>query len=122
MGKPNTAELYVVGQSPGDISRIGAESVFGPKQTVHTLGSESLKGYEVGVGGETDRFSYSIAFFFNDAEDKIELERVDVKQDGDDDYQTYVNKTDVETKGLELEAGYNFGHGISANFSWLKQC
>ena len=118
---PDTAELYVVGPSPGDIPRIGAEAiVVGTKETAHNLDPESLKSYEVGVGGETDRFSYSIAFFFNDAEDKIELERVDANKDGVDDYQTYVNKTDVETSGLELEAGYDFGYGISANFSWLE--
>jgi len=117
---PDTAELYVIAPVPGDILRLGAEAVFGRKRTVHTLDPEYLKNYEVGVGGETDRFSYSIAFFFNDAEDKIELERVDVNNDGVDDYQTYVNKTDVETKGLEFDAGYNFGYGISANFSWLE--
>ncbi len=117
---PDTAELYVVGPSPGDIPRIGAEAVYGPKQTVHSLDPEFLKSYEVGVGGENDWFSYSIAFFFNDVEDKIELERIDANSDGVDDYQTYVNKTDVEIKGLEFEAGYNFGYGISANFSWLE--
>jgi len=117
---PDTAELYVIAPSPGDVPRIGAEAVYGPKQTVHTLDPESLKSYELGIGGEKDRFSYSIAFFLNDAEDKIELERVDADHDGVDDYQTYVNKTDVETKGVELEAGYNFGYGISANFGWLE--
>lgn len=117
---PDTAELYVIAPSPGDVPRIGAEAVYGPKQTVHTLDPESLKSYELGIGGENERFSYSIAFFLNDAEDKIELERIDADHDGVDDYQTYVNKTDVETKGVELEAGYNFGYGISANFGWLE--
>ncbi|MEA3314063.1 MAG: TonB-dependent receptor [Caldisericota bacterium] len=117
---PDTAELYVIAPSPGDVPRIGAEAVYGPKQTVHTLDPESLKSYELGIGGENNRFSYSIALFFNDAEDKIELERIDADQDGVDDYQTYVNKTDVETKGVEIEAGYNFGYGISANFGWLE--
>ena len=118
---PDTAELYVIAPSPGDIPRIGAESILdGVKETTHTLDPESLKSYEIGIGGETEKFSYSIAFFFNDSKDKIELERVDEDKDGVDDYQTYVNKTDVETKGLELDAGYNFGYGISANFSWLE--
>lgn len=117
---PDTAELYVMAPTPGDIPRIGAESVFGPKQNVHTLDPEFLKSYEVGFGGENNRISYSVAFFFNDVKDKIELERVDANNDGNDDYQTYVNKTDVETKGLELEIGYNFGYGILANFNWLE--
>jgi len=117
---PDTAELYVMAPSPGDIPRIGAESIYGPKKTVHTLDPEFLRSYEIGFGGDTDRFSYSIAFFLNDVSDKIELERVDVNNDSKDDYQTYVNKTDVETKGLELQAGYDFGYGLSANFNWLE--
>ena len=118
---PDTAELYVIAPLPGQGVRLGAEAVFlGIKRTVHNLDPESLKSYEVGVGGETDRFSYSIAFFFNDVEDKIELESVDADHDGVEDYQTYVNKADVETKGLEFEAGYSFDYGISANFSWLE--
>ncbi len=117
---PDTAELYVISPSPGDIPRIGAESVYGPKKTVHELDPEFLRSYELGFGGEHKRFSYELAFFFNDVKDKLELERVDVNNDGSDDYQTYVNKTDVETKGMELSLGYDFGYGISTDFNWTE--
>ncbi len=56
---PDTAELYVISPSPGDIPRIGAESVYGPKKTVHNLDPEFLKSYEL-YGGVNNIFDESM--------------------------------------------------------------
>ena len=117
---PDTAELYVVAPSPGDIPRIGAEAVYGTKTTVHELSPEFLRSYELGIGGEYQRFSYEVVLFYNDVSDKIEIQRVDADGDGSDDYQTYVNKQNVDIKGLELNLGYDFGHGVAADFNWTE--
>jgi outer membrane receptor for ferrienterochelin and colicins len=117
---PDTAELYVVAPTPGDIPRIGAEAVYGTKTTVHELSPEFLRSYELGIGGDYQRFSYEVVLFYNDVSDKIEIERVDVDNDGSEDYQTYVNKPDVDIKGMELNLGYDFGHGVTADFNWTE--
>ncbi|MCG8550978.1 MAG: TonB-dependent receptor [Desulfobacterales bacterium] len=117
---PDTAELYVVAPTPGDIPRIGAEAVYGTKTTVHELDPEFLRSYELGIGGNYQRFSYEIVLFYNDVSDKIEIQRVDADGDGSDDYQTYVNKQDVDIKGLELNLGYDFGHGVTTDFTWTE--
>ncbi len=117
---PDTAELYVVAPTPGDIPRIGAQAVYGTKTTVHSLDPEFLRSYELGLGGKTRQFKYELVFFYNDVSDKIEIERVDADNDGKDDYQTYVNKPDVDIRGLELNLGYDFGHGVSADFNWTE--
>ncbi|MCD6198914.1 MAG: TonB-dependent receptor [Deltaproteobacteria bacterium] len=117
---PDAAEMYVVGPTPGDIPRIGAEAIYGPKQSAHKLDPEFVRSYEIGPSGSYSNFSYSIAAFYNDIEDKIELERVDINGDGVDDYQTYVNKSDVETMGVEVELGYVFDIGLSLNLNWTE--
>lgn len=117
---PDTAEFYVVAPTPGDIPRIGAEAVYGTKTTVHELNPEFLRSYELGIGGDYQRFSYEVVFFYNDVSDKIEIERVDVDNDGSDDYQTYVNKPDVDIKGMELNLGYDFGHGVTTDLNWTE--
>jgi outer membrane receptor for ferrienterochelin and colicins len=117
---PDGAEYYVVAPTPGDIPRIGAEAVYGPKTTVHALDPEFLRSYELGIGGDYQRFSYEVVLFYNDVSDKIEIERVDANNDGSDDYQTFVNKPDVDIKGLELNLGYDFGHGVTADFNWTE--
>jgi len=117
---PDTAELYVVAPTPGDIPRIGAEAVYGTKTTVHELNPEFLRSYELGIGGGYQRFSYEVVLFYNDVSDKIEIERVDADNDGSDDYQTYVNKPDVDIKGIELNLGYDFGNGVTADFNWTE--
>lgn len=117
---PDAAELYVVGPTPGDIPRIGAEAIYGPKQSTHELKPEFVRSYEIGPSGTYSNFNYSIAAFYNDVKDKIELERVDVNGDGIDDYQTYVNKTAVEIMGVEVELGYVFDAGLSLNLNWTE--
>jgi outer membrane receptor for ferrienterochelin and colicins len=117
---PDAAELYITSPTPGDVPTIGAESVYGQKTEIHELDPEFLKSYEIGFGGNGKKFNYEIAFFFNDIKDKIELERIDINNDGIDDYKTYVNKTEAETKGIELNLGYSFDCGLSAQINWSE--
>jgi outer membrane receptor for ferrienterochelin and colicins len=69
---PDVAELFVVSPTPGDIPRIGAEAVFGPKQITHELKPEFTRSYEIGGSGRHKRFHYDLSLFFNDIEDKID--------------------------------------------------
>ena len=117
---PDTAERYVVAPTPGDIPRIGAEAVYGNKTTVHGLDPEFLRSYELGISGDYQRFSYAVVLFYNDVSDKIEIQRMDANGDGSDDYQTYVNKPNVDIEGVELNLGYDFGHGVTADFNWTE--
>ena len=117
---PDAAELYVIAPTPGDVPRIGAETTYALKKSTHELEPEFVRSYEIGPSGTYSNFNYSIAAFYNDVEDKIELKRVDINKDGNDDYQTFVNKTDVETMGVELELGYAFDFGLTLNFNWME--
>ena len=117
---PDVAELYVIAPIPGEMFRLGADVVFGPKQHAHTLNPESLKSYEVGLGGGNHRFSYSTAIFYNDVKEKIELERVDIDNDNVDDYMTSVNKSHAATKGIEFDVEYHLRDGIVINLFWLE--
>lgn len=117
---PDVAELFVVSPTPGDVPRVGAEAVFGLKTTTHELKPEFARSYEAGASGEYGKLDYSAVIFFNDIDDKIELERVDVTGDGNADYLTSVNKTEVETRGFEAAIGYDFGKGLSSRINWAE--
>lgn len=117
---PDVAELFVVSPTPGDVPRVGAEAVFGLKTTTHELKPEFARSYEAGVSGEYGKLDYNAVVFFNDIDDKIELERVDANSDGTADYLTSVNKTEVETRGFEASIGYDFGSGLSSRINWAE--
>lgn len=117
---PDVAELFVVSPTPGDVPRVGAEAIFGLKTTAHELKPEFARSYEAGASGQHGKLDYSAVVFFNDIDDKIELERVDATGDGTADYLTSVNKSEVETRGLEAAIGYDFGNGLTSRLNWTE--
>lgn len=111
---PDIAELYVVSPQPGKQPRYGAEVVIAGVKDAHTLKPEFVRSYEIGANGRDAKFNYDLALFFNDIEDKVELELVN------NQYYTSVNKSSVETMGAELSLGYKFTPQIDTKFNWLE--
>ena len=111
---PDIAELYVVSPQPGKQPRYGAEVVIAGVKDAHTLNPEFVRSYEIGANGRNDKFNYDLALFFNDIEDKVELELVN------NQYYTSLNKSSVETMGAELSLGYKLTPQIDTKFNWLE--
>lgn len=103
---PDIREMYINKQTPNGLQQ-GAE-VLG-----YDLKPEFTNSYEIGVSGKQGGFSYSLAYFFNDVEDRIEHIRIK----GLNSY-TFENLSAAETSGLEMILDYDFGNGLYTSLTW----
>ncbi len=91
-----------------------------------TVGNENLEpeeafAQEIGFKFNDAKFSASVAFFNRDSDNLIDY----VRENTDNSAFTATNITKVNTKGFELDAGYNFKIGsytqtISTNYTFLE--
>ena len=91
-----------------------------------TVGNENLEpeeafAQEIGFKFDDTRFNASVAFFNRDSDNLIDY----VRENTDNSAFTATNIAQVNTKGLEFDAGYNFKIGnytqtISANYTFLE--
>ncbi|APZ46464.1 TonB-dependent receptor [Polaribacter reichenbachii] len=91
-----------------------------------TVGNENLEpeeafAQEIGFKFDDTRFNASVAFFNRDSDNLIDY----VRENTGNSAFTATNIAQVNTKGLEFDAGYNFKIGsytqtISANYTFLE--
>ncbi|MGC9385935.1 MAG: TonB-dependent receptor plug domain-containing protein [Hydrogenovibrio sp.] len=114
---PDLRELFIQKQTPGG-QLLGAQTI-DPQQgkQAYDLKPEKTMSYELGLSGETGRFSYSLAGFYNQIHDKIQ--QVSVAGNATD-YYTFQNVKDAETKGMELTLGYQFLRNLQGKLFWTE--
>ena len=96
---PNIAELYVDSTAKGALV------------TGYNLKPEFSNTYEIGLGGRNNAFSYDIALFLNEIEDKIALTAVGSTR-------TYRNVNKARTQGLELNLAYDILDNLLTNLNY----
>lgn len=114
---PDIRELYIQKQTPGGLL-LGAQTVDASQgKDAYDLKPEKTLSYELGVNGATSEFSYSITAFLNQINDKIQQVSVAGNMT---DYYTFQNVSDAETKGMELNLGYQFLNNLKGRFFWTE--
>ncbi len=102
---PDIREMYINKQTPNGLQQ-------GATVVGYDLKPEFTNTYEIGLAGRNSKFSYDLALFFNDIEDRISQ----VQRNG---YYTFENISKAETKGLELNLAYNILDNLSTNFNFM---
>jgi len=110
---PDTKELHVYRNTSKGVQRGAATVDADLGKEDYNLKPEFTNAYELGLSGRDNKFSYSTAIFINQIDNQI----ANVKKDN---YFTYENISEAETKGLELSTGYQVSDKISTGFSWLE--
>lgn len=110
---PDIRELYISKQTPTGL-QVGSEVIRGPKKAKYNLKPEFINTYEVGVSGKYDVFSYDMALFYNDMQDKISQVKVG-------DYFTFQNLKKAYTYGMQLHVSAEYEKLLAnANFIAIK--
>ncbi len=102
--------MYINKQTPNGLQQ-GA-SVVG-----YDLKPEFTNTYEVGLSGRSANFSYDIALFLNDIEDRISQVQ---KIGPTGSYYTFENTNEAQTKGLELNLNYRILDNLSTGFNFME--
>lgn len=105
-------ELYMSRQTPVGL-QLGADVIRGAKRSAYDLKPEFVNAYEVGIGGKNGAFSYDVAIFYNDIEDKIEMVRKPA-------YYTFENIADSYTMGIETSLGYSWSDTFKTTLNWME--
>jgi outer membrane receptor for ferrienterochelin and colicins len=117
---PDIRELFIQKQTPAGL-QLGSQAVFPDfNKTEHQLEPEATDSFEVGVSGKKDRLNYEVVVFFNDITNRIQQVSVDANADQKDDYFTFQNVSDAETKGLETTLGYQLTDALDMTFFWTE--
>ncbi len=107
---PDIREMYINKQTPNGLQQ-GADIVG------YDLKPEFTNTYEIGLSGRDEKFSYDIALFFNDIENKIEQVQ---KTSPQGSYYTFENISEAQTKGLELNLNYKILKNLSTSFNFTQ--
>ncbi len=107
---PDIREMYINKQTPN-----------GLQQGAHIIGydlkPEFTNTYEIGLSGRNENFSYDVAIFLNDIEDRISQ----VQKTGlTGSYYTFENISEAQTKGLELSLNYKILDNLSTSFNFTQ--
>ena len=117
---PDIRELFIQKQTPAGL-QLGAQAVFPSfNKTAHTLDPETTNSFELGVSGRLGLLHYELVGFYNRITERIEQTSVDANGDGKDDYFTFFNIGNAETKGLELTLDYRLTEDIDLSFFWTE--
>lgn len=117
---PDIRELFIQKQTPAGL-QLGADTVYpGFNKLAHRLDPETTDSYEIATSGWTGALHYELVGFYNDITDRIQQTPVDANQDGRDDYFTFFNISDAETKGFELTLDYRLSDDVDLTFFWTE--
>lgn len=103
---PDIREMYINKQTPNGLQQ-GADVVG------YDLKPEFTNTYEIGLSGRANNFSYDMAIFLNDIEDRISQ----VQKNG---AYTFENINEAQTKGFELSLNYDILHNLSSNINYME--
>lgn len=103
-------ELYIFKQTPTGL-QVGSEAMG------YNLKPESTNAYEIGLAGNSAKFSYDLALFYNDIKDMI-AQSIDT-YNGTKAY-TFKNVADAKTSGIELSLGYTINEDLKAKAFWSE--
>jgi len=103
---PDIREMYINKQTPNGLQQ-GADVVG------YNLKPEFTNTYELGMSGRNGKFSYDVALFLNDIEDRI-------SQVYTGSYYTFENISNAQTKGLELSLNYQILDNLFTRFNFME--
>jgi len=107
---PDIREMYINKQTPNGLQQ-GADVVG------YDLKPEFTNTYELGVSGRNAKFSYDLALFLNDIEDRISQVQ---RTNGSGSYYTFENISEAQTKGLELNLSYALLDNLMASGNYTE--
>ncbi len=117
---PDIRELFIQKQTPAGL-QLGAQAIHPQfNKADHPLEAETTDSFEFGISGRNNRMNYEVVAFFNDIANRIQQVSVDANDDQKDDYFTFKNVSDAETKGLETTLGYRFSDDLDMTFFWTE--
>lgn len=117
---PDIRELFIQKQTPAGL-QLGAQAISTDyNKEAHDLEPESTDSFEVGLSGQVDKLHYQAAVFFNAIDNRIQQVTVDANGDGADDYYTFNNVAEAETKGLEMSLDYALSKALNLDLSWTE--
>ena len=101
---PDLRELYINKQTPNGPNK--GSIVMG-----YNLKPEFSNTYEIGLGGRTSDFSYDVALFLNEIDDRISERKIN-------GVNTFVNIDKAKTQGVELNLTYDILSSLSTNLNY----
>ena len=107
---PDIREMYINKQTPNGLQQ-GADVVG------YDLKPEFTNTYELGISGRNAKFSYDLALFLNDIEDRISQVQ---RTNGSGSYYTFENISEAQTKGLELNLSYALLDNLMASGNYTE--